>query len=58
MQEVLAQADEACLPVRTRLTPFELSRPFLERHGFTLLEDEQTSLHFERLPQPASRNDS
>jgi GNAT superfamily N-acetyltransferase len=29
MKEVLAWADEVGLPVRTRLAPFELSRPFL-----------------------------
>ena len=48
MNEVLAWADDVGLPVRTRLVPCEISRPFLERHGFTLFEDEGMSLHFER----------
>ncbi len=51
MQQVLAWADDVGLPIRTRLARHELSRPFLERHGFTLLEDEEMTLHFERLPQ-------
>ncbi|MHC4876346.1 MAG: GNAT family N-acetyltransferase [Planctomycetota bacterium] len=53
MSEVIASADQAGLPIRTRIMPIELSRPFLERHGFSLLKDEQMTLLFERSPQSA-----
>ncbi len=58
MREVLAWGDDVGLPVRTRLAPFELSQSFLARHGFELLEDEKTSLHFERQPSSPGAPDA
>ncbi|MFT4559164.1 MAG: GNAT superfamily N-acetyltransferase [Planctomycetaceae bacterium] len=47
---LIDRADGKLLPVRTRIAPVDLSRPFLERHGFTLLTDEGMTLLFQRLP--------
>lgn len=50
MKELTDRADSCGMPIQTRITPVEPSRPFLERHNFTLLEDDGTNLLFQRLP--------
>lgn len=50
MKELTDRADSGGVPIQTRITPIELSGPFLERHGFTVLKDEESNLLYERQP--------